>query len=77
MPYNCKLFVLSKVTWSYEVQSVGAVKYVDSISADDPPPKTNVLIMTQKHLMVRLPFWSFGEYEVLLHCHYSEVNFDS
>ena len=41
-----------------------------------PPPSTSLLDMTVKHVMLRLKSLSFGECEVLLNCHYSQVHSD-
>ena len=41
-----------------------------------PLPPTSVLDMTLSILIVRLQPWRFGEYEVLLHCHCSQVPSD-
>ena len=36
----------------------------------------SVLDMTLNDLMLRLQFWSFGEFRVSIHCHCSKVNSD-
>ena len=41
------------------------------------PPIISVLDMTLRHQMVRLQSWNFGEYGVLLYCHYSLIHFES
>ena len=58
-------------------KSAGAVEYADCISTEGYDPLNECPgYETKLHLMMRLQFWSFGGWGVLLHCHNSQVHSD-
>ena len=60
---------------AWVAHSAEAVEYTDCWGGVKHPTPTSVLDMTQHNLMVRFQqCWSFGECEVLLHCHHSQVH---